>query len=237
MNKFRYICLLLLAIVITGCSNHNSNSTVQQVSNDQEQKILISYFTRLDNTKTENIDEIISGDGPYGKINEDDTDALSSASIQVNDNEYLGNTEWIAKMIESKTGGTLFSIKTVDKYPVDYDALIDQGNQENNDDARPKLANHVDNIEDYDVIFIGFPDWYYDMPMAVCSFIEEYDFSNKTIIPFCTSAGSGFANSINTLNSLLNDDTTVLPGLEVNMKEVDTAQDEVDQWLEDIDFK
>lgn len=96
-------------------------------------KILIAYFTRLDNTDA-SLDEIIQGGGPYGSVGtslEDaDVDALSSASITIRDGRTQGNVEALAEMIQEIVGGDLFYIKTLDTYPADYDTLIDQGGNE-----------------------------------------------------------------------------------------------------------
>lgn len=106
-----------------------------------------------------------------------------------------GNTAIIAEMIADQTDGELFEIRTVDGYPDSYDETVDIAREELDTGARPELAENVENITDYDVIFLGYPNWWGDMPMAVYTFLESYDFSGKTIIPFCTHAGSGLAST------------------------------------------
>ena len=203
-----------------------------------ETKILIAYFTRLDNTDEE-IDEILLGGGPYGSLGDSlegaDMDAISSASIQVAEGEIYGNTETFARMIQKSLRGDLFSIQTVQGYPTDYDELIDQGGEEKNRVARPELESHVENMDDYDIVFLGYPNWWYDMPMPVYSFLEEYDFSGKTVIPFATSAGSGFSGTIDTLQEMLPDAVIVDEGLHIPMKNVSEAEEEVADWLEEIE--
>lgn len=203
-------------------------------------RILIAYFTRLDNTEA-TLEEILQGGGPYGPIGnslEDaDVDAIASASITPVDGEAQGNVETLAQMIQANTGGELFSIQTEESYPVDYDTLIDQGGDENAEEARPSLATHVDNLEDYDIIFLGFPNWWYDMPMAVYSFLEEYDFSGKTVIPFASSAGSGFSGTIGTLQEMLPGATVIENGLHVPMREVAGAQSTVTSWISELNLQ
>ncbi|WP_314723508.1 flavodoxin [Enterocloster bolteae] len=197
-------------------------------------EILIAYFTRLDNTDAE-LEEILQGGGPYGSLGDSlegaDMDAVSSASIQLIDGEVQGSTEALARMIRENTGGDLFSIQTVQNYPVEYDTLIDQGGEEKNQGARPELLNHVENMADYDVVFLGFPNWWYDMPMPLYSFLEEYDFSGKTVIPFVTSASSGFSGTIGTLQEMLPGAVIVENGLHVPMRDVSGADDEVADWI------
>jgi flavodoxin len=103
----------------------------------------------------------------------------------------IGNTEVIAKMIQEMTEGDLFRIDTVNSYPEDYTETTEVAKKELDDNARPELSNNVKNMDSYNVIFLGYPIWWRTMPMALFTFLEEYDFSGKTIIPFCTHEGSG----------------------------------------------
>lgn len=132
-------------------------------SKGQEARVLIAYFTRLDNTEAE-LEEILQGGGPYGPLGDtlegENLDAVTSASIQLIDGEVQGSTEAIARMIQKKTGGDLFSIQTTESYPVNYDTLIDQGGNEKNEGDRPELSNHVEDMEGYDIVFLGFPKLY-----------------------------------------------------------------------------
>lgn len=202
-------------------------------------KILVAYFTRLDNTDA-SLDEIIQGGGPYGSVGtslEDaDVDALSSASITIRGGRTQGNVEALAEMIQEIVGGDLFSIKTVDTYPVDYDTLIDQGGNEKRGNVRPELASHVDNMADYNIVFIGYPNWWGDMPMAVYSFLEEYDFSGKKVIPFAASAGSGLSNTVATIRSLVPEADVESQGLHIPMRDVAEAKPQVEEWITKLDI-
>ena len=106
-----------------------------------------------------------------------------------------GNTEIIAEMIASKTGGDLFRIESVNAYPASYDDCTQVAREEKNANARPGLTATVENFDDYDVIYLGYPIWWGDMPMPVYTFLESYDFSGKTVIPFCNHAGSGISGT------------------------------------------
>jgi len=105
-----------------------------------------------------------------------------------------GNTSIIAHMIAEQTGADLFEIEPAAPYPSTLDELLDVSEQEKAADARPEIAGAAD-ISDYDVIFIGYPIWWGDMPMIVYNFLESYDFSGKTVVPFCTHGGSGLAQT------------------------------------------
>ena len=100
-----------------------------------------------------------------------------------------GNTHIVADMIAEATGADEFEIKTVKPYPKTYKECTDIAKQELADNSRPELDGKVDDMSKYDTIFLGYPIWWSDMPMAVYTFLESYDFKDKTIIPFCTSAG------------------------------------------------
>lgn len=163
----------------------------------------------------------------------DDVDASASASIQPWNGTLTGNTGVVADMIAQATGADLFSIRTVEQYPDTYDATIDQGQQEQSDGARPELATHLENLDSYDTIFLGFPNWWGDMPMAVYTFLDEVDLSGKTVIPFVTSGGSGFSNTISTIQEM-EPQATVQEGLSIGASSATGAQQQVESWLSEL---
>lgn len=163
----------------------------------------------------------------------DDVDASASASIQPWNGALTGNTGVVADMIAQATGADLFSIRTVEQYPDTYDATLDQGQQEQSDGARPELATHLENLDSYDTIFLGFPNWWGDMPMAVYTFLDEVDLSGKTVIPFVTSGGSGFSNTISTIQQM-EPQATVQEGLSISGSSATGAQQQVESWLSEL---
>lgn len=163
----------------------------------------------------------------------DDVDASASASIQPWNGALTGNTGVVADMIAQATGADLFSIRTVEQYPDTYDATLDQGQQEQSEGARPELATHLENLDSYDTIFLGFPNWWGDMPMAVYTFLDEVDLSGKTVIPFVTSGGSGFSNTISTIQQM-EPQATVQEGLSISGSSATGAQQQVESWLSEL---
>lgn len=107
----------------------------------------------------------------------------------------VGNTEVVAKKIQAMTGSDLFEIDTVEAYPKDYTETTNVAMDEKRKNARPVLTATLDNMDSYDVIYLGYPNWWGTFPMAVYTFLESYDFTGKTIIPFCTHEGSGLGSS------------------------------------------
>ena len=163
----------------------------------------------------------------------DDVDVSASASIQPWNGALTGNTGVVADMIAQATGADLFSIRTVEQYPDTYDATLDQGQQEQSDGARPELAANLENLDSYDTIFLGFPNWWGDMPMAVYTFLDEVDLSGKTVIPFVTSGGSGFSNTISTIQQM-EPQATVQEGLSISGSSATGAQQQVESWLSEL---
>ncbi len=133
-----------------------------------------------------------------------------------------GNTAIMAALIAELTGGDLFEITTVTPYPEDYASMLRVAQEEIDTDARPELAAQVENMADYDVIFIGYPIWHAKMPQAIYSFIESYDLAGKTVIPFNTHEGSGQSGTQRVIENAL-PDCTVLQGLAIQGK---TAQED-----------
>lgn len=216
------ILLILLAMMLMGCqstSSGESEAVTKKPTIDTQTyngKILVAYFSRVGNTD-------FSGN----------TDASSSASVIVEDQQLIGNTEYMADVIVEQTGGDKFLIQTETPYPADYDTLVDQQQGERDQNSRPVLSSHVENFNEYDVIYLGFPNWWYGMPMPLYSFLEEYDFSDKTIIPFNTSGGSGFSDAVEEIKELC-PQATVLEGLTIYGNQVQEAKDEIVSWIDSI---
>ena len=173
--------------------------------------ILIAYFTYGENA-------------PLA----DGVDATTSASIQYRGDALTGNIGLVADMIANATGGELFSILTTEQYPDNYDDTLDAAQAEKG--SRPELASHIDSLDSYDTVFLGYPNWWGDMPMAVYSFLDEYDLSGKTIVPFVSSGGSGFSSTIRAIENA-EPDATVLEGLSISASRAPQAEDDVADWL------
>ncbi len=148
-----------------------------------------------------------------------------------------GNTKILAKMIAEETGAELFELETVRAYTTtDYNTLTKEAKDEQQKKARPALKADKD-ISGYDTIYIGYPNWWGDMPMCVYTFIESHDWNGKTVIPFCTHEGSGLSGTESTIKKLCKG-ATVLKGLAVQGKVAQTnratAKKNVQDWLQKI---
>ncbi len=198
----------------TGTENIKPEETLENHS-----KILIAYFTRADNIQID-----------------PDIDAVSSASININGSSYKGNLTIMADYIEEVTGGDTFSILTTEYYPTGYRDTTNVAKEQQNNDARPQLSNHVENMEDYDIIFLGFPNWWGGLPMPVYTFLEEYDFSGRTIIPFVSHEGSGLGNTISEIAKIC-PNSEVMEGFAVRGSEVSSSKDDIVNWIEGLDLE
>ena len=145
-----------------------------------------------------------------------------------------GNTHIIAEMIAGETNGKLFQIEPVKPYPDEYRACVDIAKTEKENKARPAVKEDIA-AEDYDVIFLGYPNWWGDLPMAVYSFLDEVDLSGKTIVPFVTSGGSGLSGTPDTI-AALEPGAEVREGLAVRNTNAADAQESVEVWLTDLGY-
>lgn len=237
MRKLLSIFMIcLLSVTVSACSQANESDEgninpadeivepeitepEENIEASNESHILIAYFTYGENAGLSN-----------------DAEVSSSASIQNWNGEVTGNAGILAHMIADVIEADLFSIRTVDLYPSTYDETVDQGRSENDAGARPVLSTHIENLDQYDTIFVGFPNWWYDLPMAMYTFFEEYDFSGKTIIVFSTSGGSGFSGTLQTIAEL-EPNATILEGLTVNSSQINEAQNDVHEWLVSLGYE
>ena len=160
-------------------------------------------------------------------------DEASEANVIIAYFSWSGNTRQLAGMIQELTGGELFEIEPETPYTDDINALSGISLQEQRDDVRPALKSTVEDMDQYDVIFIGFPNWWNNMPMPVFTFLEEYDFSGKTVIPFTTYGNGGWGRSIGSIQEAL-PESDVLDGLAVQEHELKDALTEVAEWVQGL---
>lgn len=177
-----------------------------------QSNILIAYFTLPEDVNTEGVD------------------AISGASIIMRDGVKLGSCEFVAKTVQETIGGDLFQIETVQQYPLDHDPLVDQAADEKSAELRPELATQLENLDQYDTIILGYPNWWADLPMPVYTFLEEYDFAGKTIIPFVTHGGSGFSNTLGTIAALQPGATISENTLSIARGDVANCEETVIDW-------
>lgn len=144
-----------------------------------------------------------------------------------------GNTERVAEHIQQTVGGELFRIETVDPYPVDYYECCNVAKVEMQQDARPAIKAYAENLDTYDTIFLGFPNWWGVAPMCVHTFLDHYDLAGKRIVPFCTNEGSGMGGSVRLLRKLY-PAATIEDGLPIHGAEAEQSQAMVTAWAQSM---
>lgn len=154
-------------------------------------------------------------------------------STVVIDGETLGNTQYMAYVIQETVGADIFRIEPETSYPTDHDELVDLASEEQSNNARPAIKNTIENFDTYENIFVGYPNWWGDMPMILYSFFDEYDFSGKTIIPFNTHGGSGFSDTISTIKEL-EPNAEVLDGKSISRNDIQDAEQEIVDWVNSL---
>lgn len=157
-------------------------------------------------------------------------------STVIIDGEVLGNTQYVAYVIQKNTGADLFRIEPEIPYPTDHDTLVAQAAEEQDNGARPAIKDTIENFDKYDTVFVGYPNWWGDMPMILYTFFNTYDFSGKTIIPFNTHGGSGFSNTINTIAKLEPNATIYKNGFTVSRNNVQEAEPDILAWLNELGY-
>lgn len=220
-------CLLAVGLVfsLAACGTDKTNNNADKSNTDTNSgtdvvpsstNILIAYFS---------VPEDVSTNG---------VDAVAGASVVVKDGEKLGNTEYVAKLIKQTIGGDLFRIETTENYPLEHDALVDQAADEQADKLRPELSSHVEDFSKYEYVLLGFPNWWADLPMPVYTFLEEYDFGAKTIIPFITHGGSGASRTVDTISNLQPGALMMGNELVLSRDQVADSEETVVSWAQSL---
>ena len=217
------LCILMMLVIPAGCRSEdqsreadNTTAAVPQQQETQNGSTLIAYFSLAENRETP-----------------DGVDATTSASILEENGRQYGTTEYMAHMIQNEIGGDLYSIETTEEYPSDYDAVVDQNHEEAQEGTLPELKDKDLDLSDYETVLIGYPIWAASAPQAVFSFLDQYDLSDKTVIPFCTHDGYGAGTSYDEIADAVSG-AEVLEGLAVEAEEVPDAEETAAQWIQDL---
>lgn len=190
------------------------NSEASGTAANGDSNILVAYFSWADNA-----------------ILEEDVDAVTSPSVIA-----PGNVQELAGWVQEQTEGDLFSIRVAEPYSSDWDECLSRANDERGDDARPQLVENVENLDQYDTVFLGYPNWWYGVPMALLSFLEENDLSGKQVYLFCSHGTGGVADSVDIIEE-------AIPNAEISdnvfdcyEEDASSSQDEIQSWLGELGY-
>lgn len=184
----------------------------------EEGRALVVYFSQPETTNPNNM-----------------TTEEDNSTVVIN-GEVLGNTQYMAQVIQKTANADIFRIEPATPYPTDHTTLVAQAREEQDRDFRPALAKNIDNLSGYDTVFVGSPNWWGDMPMVMYTFFETHDFAGKTIIPFNTHGGSGFSSTISTIRSL-EPQAEVLDGLSISRDRIQDAERQIVDWVNGLELK
>lgn len=188
--------------------------SMEQSGDTDTTNILVAYFSWADNA-----------------VLADDVDAVASPSVIP-----PGNVQQLAGWVQEETGGHLFSIQVTDPYPSDWDECLARANQERGDDARPQLEESVENLESYDVVFLGYPNWWYGVPMALLSFLEQNDLSGKQVYLFCSHGTGGLANSVEIITQAAPDALISDHIFDCYEEDAASSQEAIQNWVRELGY-
>ena len=214
------IAVIAIVVGINLAGNNESTNTLQNQASSESQ---------------EENQEVASNENQTNTEENQNNQESGSGNVLVIYFSHTGNTENVANFIHEAVGGDIVKLETEEPYTDNYNDLLDIAQNEQNENARPLLSTQIDNIEDYDTIFLGYPIWWGDMPMALYTFLDEYDLSGKTIAPFVTSGGSGLSGTPSDIEDE-EPNATVTEGLSIRDDNVESSQSEVNEWLSEIGF-
>lgn len=166
----------------------------------------------------------------------DAVDGFSGASVLQKNTPETGSTQFVAQLIQKQTDGELFRIETVTPYPRQHDALLRVAEKEQQTNARPSLKTPIPDLSDYDTIYVGYPIWWYTMPMVIYSLFEQNDFAGKTVIPFTTHGGSRLADSLRQIARIQPQARLVTRALSISRNDVSgpDVPAQVEQWVKQV---
>ena len=213
-----YILALSCVLGLTACTNSTKPEPQNEIQSqsDTSRNTLVVYFSMPETTDSKNMTE------------EEDN------STVVIDGEVMGNTQYVAMEIQEKMNADIFRIEPETAYTTNHEELVDIASKEQEENARPEIKDKISDFEQYDTIFVGYPIWWSDLPMIMYSFFDEYDFSDKTIIPFSTHSGSGLADRISTIQELEPNANVYEQGLSISRNDIENSSEEISQWLEKV---
>ncbi len=187
-----------------------------QPAQSGEAKVLVAYFSMPETTDPNNM-----------------TTEEANSTVVIN-GEVLGNTQYMAQVIQRTTNADIYRIEPQNPYPTDHATLIARARDEQDQDTRPAVKDAVSDFDSYDTVFIGYPIWWSDMPQILYTFFDTYDFSGKTVIPFSTHGGSSFAGTPATIQSL-EPGAKMLDGLTISRDNIQDAEQEIVSWVNGLD--
>ena len=226
MAEMKRILSLLLAITLVfslaACGQSSEDGTEAPTETETTErnvevgagKVLVAYFSWADNA-----------------VLEDGVDAVTSPSVVP-----PGDVQQLAGWVQEETGGDLFSIRVTDPYPSDWDACLERANEERGDDARPELQENVEDMGQYDTVFLGYPNWWYGVPMALLTFLEQNDLSGKNVYLFCSHGTGGLADSVEQITEAVPEAVISDDIFDCYEEDAASSEEEIRSWVNELGY-
>lgn len=226
----------IVACIVVISNNSKTEEKTENTSTSQtenkEEVVSSSNKVETKNTATNTGKVLIA----YFSLPEETGNAKEDSTITVN-GEIIGNTQYVAQLINEKINSDMFRIIPVKEYNIrDHQALIDDAKEEQNLNTRPEIKDKINNFDSYDTIFIGYPIWWSDLPQILYTFLESYDFTNKNVYLFSTNGGSGLAGTVETITNKLSNAKVEKNAFKLHRNSMENAPQEVDNWLKELGF-
>ena len=226
-KMFSIVLTLMMVFSLVACGNGGTEES------SAPEEISGSESSAVPEENTPSSESIVSAESASQVEESSQPETETGAASLVVYFSWSGNTESVANEIQAQTGADIFEIVPAEPYTDDYNTLLDIAQNEQANDARPAIAQSVENFDRYETVYFGFPNWWGDMPMILYTFLDEYDFSGKTIAPFVPSGGSGFSGTIGTIESM-EPDAAVTEGLSLRSSDAADPAAAVTEWLAGI---
>lgn len=206
-------------------NNNDSNSDEAENNNETENtenntskglKTLVVYFS------------VPETNNPNNMTRDED-----NSTVVVN-GEVLGNTQYVAELIKERTSADIFRLEPTNAYPTNHSELLKRAQEEMSNNVKPEINGKIENFDQYDVIYVGYPIWNADIPPIIETFLSEYKFDGKTVVPFCTHGGSGLSGTPSTIAKLIPSANVIQNGFSISRSSMNNAISAVESWLKEI---
>lgn len=235
------INVVIITIVLVGLigvasyfllNNKSKTNAPTQTKEPEEQVNVGGENTNTDNNGQKSLVVYFSNPETDDPNKQMTTEEENSAIVV--DGKVLGNTQYVAMLIGEYTNSDIYRIEPKTPYTTNHSDLVDIAKDEQNKNVRPEIKKRVSNFDDYDIIYVGYPIWWSDMPQILYTFLELYNFEGKTVIPFSTHGGSGLAGTVSTITNKLTNAKVETNAFTLSRNSMESAPQEVKDWLEEI---
>lgn len=242
MNKktiIGIICAIIVIAIIGGIyffsgNSNNENNNNQTISDPNVNLGNNNETEGTENNENKGLKTLVVYFSVPETDNPDNMTKDEDNSTVVINGEVLGNTQYVAELIKERTSADIFRLEPTNAYPTNHSELLTRAQEEMSNNVKPEIKGNIENFDQYDVIYIGYPIWNADIPPIINSFLEEYNFDGKTVVPFCTHGGSGLSGTPATIANKIKNANVITNGFSISRTNMDNAITQVEDWLKEI---